>query len=127
MRFIIVNKLLLQSSKKLNVLKFVSAYFSNSQGHSLVFQANCLFFFKQKSNLLVKKSNSLTSLFCHERREQIANGCSLVKSHWSDSLTMKLFLQSDESKLLPLLFKKEQLSEERQERFAPGHKKGGKL
>ena len=37
------------------------------------------------------------------------------------------FFKSDESKSLLQLFKKDQLSKERWERFALGHKKGGNL
>ena len=41
---------------------------------------NSLVFCKQKSDLLVKKRELLTLLFYHERREQIAQGHSFVKS-----------------------------------------------
>ena len=50
------------------------------------------------------------SLFCKEQWERFAHCRSFVKS--------------DESKLLPSLFKKERLSKERRERFALGYKKG---
>ena len=43
---------------------------------SSVFQANQSFC-EQKSNSLVKKIESLLSLFCHERHEQMAHSCSL--------------------------------------------------
>ena len=52
----------------------------------------------------MKKSESLPSLFCKERRERIADGRSFVKSN--------------ESEKLPSLFKKERRREERRERFS---------
>ena len=58
-------------------------------------------------------ANGSWSLFCTERWEWFAHGRS--------------FLKSNESELLLSLFKKEQLNEERQEQFALGHKKGGKM
>ena len=58
-------------------------------------------------------SESLPSLFCHERPERIAHGCSFVKSDGSESQKS-------------LLKKEELMSEERRERIALGHKKGGK-
>ena len=45
-----------------------------------------LIFCEQKSDSLVKKSEWLPSLFCHERPETIAHGCSFVKSNGSESL-----------------------------------------
>ena len=68
---------------------------------SLFFQANRSFFVNEKA-----KNNSLFS------KEQIA------------ILLFCSFVKSDKSKMLPLLFKKERRSKERQERFALGHKKG---
>ena len=71
---------------------------------------------KKKANrsccsvVMSKLSKSLISLFCHEQSEQITHGGSFVKS--------------EGSKLLKLLFKKEQMSEEQQEQFARGIKKG---
>ena len=58
-------------------------------------------------------ANHSWSLFCKERREQFAYG--------------HPFLKSTESDLLPSLFKKERLSEERPEQLALVHKKGEKL
>ena len=55
-------------------------------------------------------ANSSQSLFCSEQREKLAHGHSIVQSNKSESFR--------------LLFKKEQCSEERRERFALGHKKG---
>ena len=69
---------------------------------SSVFRANRSFF-------VSKRAICWRSLFCKERRERFAHGCS--------------FLKSDESKSLPSLFKKERLSEEWQDRFALRHKK----
>ena len=64
----------------------------------------------------------------------------VLKSDVSETLTVTLlfwatwanrsgrsFVKSDGSELLNLLLKKERMSEERRERFALGHKKGGKL
>ena len=48
-------------------------------------------FCKWKSDSLVKKSESLPLLFCHEQREGIAYGSSFVKSHRSNSLTVTIF------------------------------------
>ena len=65
------------------------------------------------SVVMSKLSKSLMLLFCHEQSEQITHGGSFEKS--------------EGSKLLKLLFKKEQMSEEQQEQFACGIKKGKKL
>ena len=43
-------------------------------------------FCERKINWLSKMSESLLSLFCHERPEQIAHCCSFVKSDRSESL-----------------------------------------
>ena len=43
-------------------------------------------FCEQKSNLLVNKSESLPSLFCHKRPKQMAYNGSFVKSDVSESL-----------------------------------------
>ena len=63
-----------------------------------------------------------------ERRERIAYSRSFVMSNLSESLKL-LFctVKSDRSESLKSLFKKERMSEEQRERFAHGHKKGGKL
>ena len=57
----------------------------------------------------------------------MALGRSFAKSDGSNSLTVTLFLKSTESNLLPSLFKKERLSEDRPEQLALVHKKGEKL
>ena len=48
------------------------------------FSSKSLVFCEQKSDLLVKKSESLPSLFCHEQRGEIAHGPSFVKNDGSD-------------------------------------------
>ena len=56
-------------------------------GNTLIgFSSDSLIFCEQKSDSLVKKSEWLPSLFCHERPETIAHGCSFVKSNGSESL-----------------------------------------
>ena len=50
----------------------------------------------------------------------------LVMSDLSESLRMR-FCKEPREQIAHLLFKKEQMSEERRERFVLGHKKGGKL
>ena len=56
-------------------------------GNSLVcFFTDSLVVCERKSNSLVKKSESLLSLFCHERPERIAHGRSFVKIDGSESL-----------------------------------------
>ena len=67
-------------------------------------------FSEQKSDSFVKKSKSLPLLFCHEQPEQIAYDRSFVNSDWSKSLKS--------------LFKREQMSKEWQERFTLEYKKG---
>ena len=57
--------------------------------------------------------NRSPSLFCEEQQERFAHSRSFEKSDESESLTW--------------IFKKERLSKEQPERFALGHKKGGKL
>ena len=54
------------------------------------FSSDSLVFCEQKSNSLVKKSESLLSLFCHKRWEQIVHSFSFVKSDGSYSLTVAL-------------------------------------
>ena len=51
---------------------------------------------EQKSDSLVKKSKLLLSLFCHERPEQIAHGCSFVKSDKSALFNMSNFERKSE-------------------------------
>ena len=58
----------------------------------------------------MKKSKSLPSLFCHERREQIAHGRSFLKRDGSDSLTVALATLCDCEGIALDFFKKEQLS-----------------
>ena len=77
---------------------------------SSVFQANRLFFVSDRAVLSWKIANHSRSLVCNDWWEQVAYGHSFVKSN--------------ESEALLLLFKKEWLSKERQERFTLGHKKG---
>ena len=80
---------------------------------SSVFLAIRSFFCEWKSDSLVKKSESLLSLFCHERPERIAHGRSFVKSYGTESLKS--------------LFKSERMSKERYERFLVGHTNVEKL
>ena len=50
-------------------------------GNSLIgFSSKSLIFFEPKSDSLVKKSEPLPLLFCHEQPEQIAHGRSFVES-----------------------------------------------
>ena len=63
----------------------------NRVGNLLIgFSSNSLVFCEQKSNSLFKKRELLLSLFCKERRERIAHGCSFVMSDLSKSLTVAL-------------------------------------
>ena len=56
-------------------------------GNSLIcFSSDLLIFGEQKNDLLVKNSELLPSLFCHNRPEQMAHGRSFVKSDSSESL-----------------------------------------
>ena len=66
------------------------------------FLSELLVFCGQKSKIVIRSFPKSDSLFC--------SCCSFVKN--------------DESKLLPLLFKKERQSEEQREWFVLGHKKG---
>ena len=60
-------------------------------GYSLIgFSSKSLIFGELKSDLLVKNSESLSSLFFHEPRERITHDCSFVTSDRSDSLTVAL-------------------------------------
>ena len=55
-------------------------------GNSLIgFSSDSLVFCEPKSYSLVKKSESLPSLICHEQPERIVHGCSFVKSDGSES------------------------------------------
>ena len=65
-------------------------------------------------------------LFFKERREQIAHGCPFLRATWANR-SGRSVVRSVGSESLNLLFKKEQMSEDRCERFALGHKKGEKL
>ena len=58
-------------------------------------------------------------LFCHERREQITHRRTIVKIDRSNSLTVTTTVNRYCNSI------KKQLSEERRERFALKHKKGG--
>ena len=60
------------------------------------FSSKSLVFCEQKSDSLVKKSKLLLSLFCHERPEQIAHGCSFVKSDKSALFNMSNFERKSE-------------------------------
>ena len=65
--------------------------FTGWVGNSLIgFLSKSLVFCEGKSDSFGKKSESLLSLFCHERPEQFAHGCSVVESNLSDSLTVAL-------------------------------------
>ena len=56
-------------------------------GNSLIgFSSDSLVFCVQMNDLLVKKSEALPSLFCHERPERIAPGRFFVKSNVRESL-----------------------------------------
>ena len=64
---------------------------------SLVFQFPLFFVSErakeQKNDSLVKKSESLLLLFCHEQPERIDLCCSFVKSNRSESLTVALLFR----------------------------------
>ena len=66
--------------------------------------ARVLWLKQRKSDSLVKKSEFLPYLFFKDRQDWLARG--------------RPFVKSVESKSIPSIFKKEQLREERQERFA---------
>ena len=79
-----------------------------------VFRAVCLFFVSERAK----------EQFAHQK-EQISSGRSFVMSNLSKSLLVTfLFVKSDVSKSLKLLFKKERISKEQGEWFALRHKKG---
>ena len=97
------------------IFRFCEDIHDNSQktrvGRSLIgFSSNTLVLCERKSYSLMKKSELLPSLFCHERPERITHGRSFVKIDGSESLKV--------------LFKKEQMSKEWREQFPLGHKKG---
>ena len=48
----------------------------------------------------------------------------IAKERWEQIPCGRFFVKSEESELLPSLFKKERQSEERWEQFSLGHKKG---
>ena len=78
---------------------------------SLVFRAICSFFVSERA--------------IHWWKRAFLSCCSFVMSNLSESLMVigHSFVNSHGSKLLKSLFKKEQMSKERWERFALGHKK----
>ena len=98
------------------------------QGRNLLisFSSDSLVFCERKSDLLVKRSKSLTSLFCHGQPKTIAPVALLSWATWANC-SWSCVVKSNRSELLKSLFKKERMSEEQHERFAHGHKKGGKL
>ena len=90
---------------------FTTIHKKTRVGRSLIgFSSNTLVLCERKSYSLMKKSELLPSLFCHERPERITHGRSFVKIDGSESLKV--------------LFKKEQMSKEWREQFPLGHKKG---
>ena len=89
---------------------------------SLVFWANGSFFCERKSDWLVKKIESLPSLFCLDRPELTV---ALFINQWEQFTHGRSFVKGDKSKLHPSIFKKERLSEAQRGRFALVHKIGG--
>ena len=90
---------------------FTTIHKKTRVGRSLIgFSSNTLVLCERKSYSLMKKSELLPSLFCHERPERITHGRSFVKIDGSESLKV--------------LFKKEQMSKEWREQIPIGHKKG---
>ena len=65
---------------------------SASYGDTRFFEPFACFFLakERKSDSLTKKSESLLSLFCHQRPERVAHGCSFVMSDLSESLMVPL-------------------------------------
>ena len=88
-------------------------------GNSLIgFLSDSLIFCEQKSDSLMKKSESPLSLFCHEQPERIPHGRSFVKSDRSESLTVALLFWAI------WVIRSRSLSKEQWELFALWHKKG---
>ena len=80
-------------------------------GNSIIgFLCESLIFCDGKSDLLVKKSESLSSLFFKDWRDQFAHSPSFVKSYGEQFPHGRPFVKSDESESIPSIFNKEQLS-----------------
>ena len=95
-------------------------------GNSIIgFSSESLIFCDGKSDLLVKKSESLSSLFFKDWRDQFAHSPSFVKSYGEQFPHGRPFVKSDESESIPSIFNKEQLSKERRDQFALLAYKGG--
>ena len=106
--------------------KTTMKYLSCRVGNLLIgFSSDSLVLCEQKSDsrFACEKEQMLPSLFCHEWPEQIVQRRSFVLSDWVNRSGCS-FVKSNGSKSLKLLFKKDQMSEERQ--FAFGYKKRGK-